>query len=51
MGIEEAVLLDDVPRTLAHVENDLSRDGLIDAGACEASREALCCEAVAESIT
>ena len=46
MSTEEAVLLDDVPRTFAHVENDLSRDGLVDADAGEASREALCCEAV-----
>jgi hypothetical protein len=46
MGIEEAVLLDDVPCTRAHVENDLSRDGLIDADAGEARGEALCCEAV-----
>jgi hypothetical protein len=28
MSTEEAVLFDDVPCTLAHVENDLSRDGL-----------------------
>jgi hypothetical protein len=46
MGIEEAVLLDDVPRTLAHVENGFSRDGLIGADAGEARGEALCCEAV-----
>ena len=46
VSIEEAVLLDDVPRTLAHVENDLSRDGLVDADAGEACGEALCCEAV-----
>jgi hypothetical protein len=33
MSTDEAVLLDDVPRTLAHVENDISRDGLVDADA------------------
>jgi hypothetical protein len=47
VSIEEAVLLDDVHSTLAHVENDFARDGLVDADAGEAGGEALSGEAVA----
>jgi hypothetical protein len=49
VSIEEAVLLDDVHSTLAHVENNFARDGLVDADAGEARGEALCCEAVGAS--